>query len=233
MSEPFPVLLIPGLLCSARLYGPQIPHLWRIGSVTVADHTRSANIADVARRILADAPGHFHLVGLSMGGYVALEILRQAPGRVGKLALLDTAARADSPEQTERRHVLIKLATTKGLRAVNDVLFPRLVHQSRSDDKALRAVIDSMAEEVGVDAFVRQQMAIMGRSDSRPGLPAIRCPTLIVVGDSDQITPPALAEEMAAAIPGARLEIIATCGHLSTLEEPEAVNRLLMGFLGA
>jgi pimeloyl-ACP methyl ester carboxylesterase len=233
MSEPFPVLLIPGLLCSVRLYGPQIPPLWRTGPVTVADHTRDASIADIAGRILAAAPPRFHLVGLSMGGYIAFEILRQAADRAGKLALLDTAARADLLEQTERRRALIELARTKGLKAVNDVLFPLIVHESRKGDKGLRSVVDSMAEEVGVDAFARQQTALIGRPDSRPDLPTIKHPTLVIVGDSDQLTPPDRAKEIADGIAGARLEIIPRCGHLSTLEQPEAVNRLLTGFLGA
>ena len=233
MSEPFPLLLIPGLLCSARLYGPQIAPLWQIGPVTVADHTRDESMAGIARRILATAPPRFHLVGLSMGGYIAFEVLRQAVDRVGRLALLDTAARAEVPEQTERRRVLIEIARTKGMRAVNDVLFPLIVHESRKGDSSLRAIVDSMAEEVGVETFVRQQGAIMGRSDSRPDLPSIRCPTLVVVGDSDQVTPPNLNREIAAGIPGARLEIIAACGHLSTLEAPEAVNRVLVPWLAS
>jgi pimeloyl-ACP methyl ester carboxylesterase len=233
MSEPFPVLLIPGLLCSARLYGPQIAPLRRIGPVTVADHTRDAQMAGIARRILAAAPPRFHLVGLSMGGYIAFEILRQAADRVDKLVLLDTASGADRPEQTERRRALMELARTKGVRAVNDALFPLLVHESRKGDKNLRSVVDSMAEDVGVEAFVRQQAAIAGRPDSRPDLPSIRCPTLVVVGDSDQITPPNLAREIADGIPGAQLEIIAGCGHLSTLEMPDAVNRLLVPWLAS
>ena len=205
--------------------------LWRIGPVTIADHTRDANIADIARRILADAPRHFHLVGLSMGGYIAFEVLRQAADRVGKLALLDTSARADVPEQTKGRYALIELARTKGLRAVNNFLFPLIVHESRNDDRGLRSIVDSMAEDAGVEAFVRQQTAIMHRPDSRPDLPSFRCPTLVVVGDSDQITPPNLAREIAEGVSGAQLEIIGKYGHLSTLEAPDAVNRVLVPWL--
>jgi pimeloyl-ACP methyl ester carboxylesterase len=232
MSEPFPILLIPGLLCSPRLYGPQLSSLWRLGPVTVADHTRDERMADVARRILRDAPPRFHLVGLSMGGYIAFECLRQAPERVEKLALLDTSARADLREQTERRKTLVALAKSRGLRAVNDLLFPLMVHESRRHDKELRAVVESMAEETGIAAFARQQAVLIGRPDSRPDLASIRCPTLVVVGDSDAITPPALAREMTDGIPGARLEIVAACGHLSTLERPEGLTRLLLDWFG-
>ena len=195
--------------------------------MTIANHTCDAKIADIARRILAQAPPRFHLVGLSMGGYIAFEVLRQAKKRVGKLVLMDTSARPDFPEQSERRAKLLELARTSGVKAVNDVLFPLVVHESRKADRSLRAIVDSMAEDVGVAAFPRRQAAIAGRPDSRPDLPSIRCPTLVVVGDSDQITPPNLAWEIADGIPGARLEIIAGCGHLSTLEMPDAVNGLL------
>ena len=97
MPDPLPIVLIPGLTCSARLYADQIPTLWRFGPVTVADHTRDDNMAAIARRILAAAPPRFALAGLSMGGYIAFEIMRQAPQRVAKLALLDTGARAETP----------------------------------------------------------------------------------------------------------------------------------------
>lgn len=233
MSDPIPILLFPGLLCSARLFEPQIPPLRQIGLVTIADPTRDASMAGIARRILGDAPPRFHLVGLSMGGYIAFEILRQAMGRVAKVVLLDTGPRPEIPEQTARRRTLMELARTKGLTAVNDFLFPFLVHESRQADKSLRAIVDSMAEEVGLQAFLRQQEAIIGRPDSRPDLPTIRCPTLVVVGDSDRLTPPELSREIAGGIPGARLEIIAGCGHLSTLEMPDAVNRLLVTWLAA
>jgi pimeloyl-ACP methyl ester carboxylesterase len=233
MYEPIPALLVPGLLCSGRLFEPQIPSLRQIGPVTIADHTRDASMADIARRILAAAPPRFHLVGLSMGGYIAFEILRQAMDRVAKVVLLDTGPRPEIPEQTARRRTLMELARTKGLTAVNDCLVPFLVHESRQADKSLRAIVDSMAEEVGLQAFLRQQEAIIGRPDSRPDLPTIRCPTLVVVGDSDRLTPPELSREIAGGIPGARLEIIAGCGHLSTLEMPDAVNRLLVTWLAA
>src|ERR1700716_3779957 len=98
MTEPIPILLIPGLLCSPRLYADQVPQLWRLGPVTIADHTRDDSMSAIARRILAAAPPRFALVGHSMGGYIALEIMRQAPARVARLALLDTAAHADTPE---------------------------------------------------------------------------------------------------------------------------------------
>ena len=224
---------MPGLNCSARLYAEQIPALWRFGPVTVADHTRDDSMAGIGRRILATAPDRFALIGLSMGGYISFELLRQAPERVAKLALLDTGSRADTPEQTERRHKLIGLAQAGRFMEVNDVLWPLLVHRSRHGDPALRRGIDLMAEDVGPDAFIRQQTALMHRPDSRPGFGAIHCPTLVLVGDSDELTPPALSEEIAGGIAGARLVKIPECGHMSTMERPEAVTRALVEFLAA
>src|SRR5205809_3821515 len=122
MAENVPILLVPGLNCSPRLYSPQIPALWRFGPVTVADHTRDDTMAAIAARILAAAPPRFALAGLSMGGYIALEMLRQAPDRVLRLALLDTGARADSPEQRERRLRLIAMAEGGRFAEVPDLL---------------------------------------------------------------------------------------------------------------
>jgi pimeloyl-ACP methyl ester carboxylesterase len=231
VSEPQPTVLIPGLLCSARLYAEQIPALWRFGPVTVADHTRHHQLAGIAGQILALAPPRFAVVGLSMGGYLAFEILRQAPQRVTKLALLDTVAYPERPEQSERRRPQIELARQGRLAEVCDLQLPLLVHPARVGNRELERTVRLMAEEVGPEAFIRQETAIMGRPDSRPDLPSIRCPTLVLVGDGDQLTPPDEVEEMAAAIPGARLVVVPNCGHLSTLERPREVTEALVRWL--
>ncbi|HTW37849.1 MAG TPA: alpha/beta fold hydrolase [Steroidobacteraceae bacterium] len=231
LAEPLPIVLVPGLLATARLYAEQIPELWRIGPVMIAVHTRDDSMSGIAQRILACAPPRFALAGLSMGGYIAFEILRQAPARVVRLALLDTSARPDAPEQTEQRRAQIELARRGRLAEVSEVLFPRLVHTSRRDDEILRRTVRVMAEEVGPEAFINQQTAIMRRPDSRPGLASIRAPTLVLVGDGDQLTPPERAAEIASGIPGAQLVTVAGSGHLSTLEQPGAVTQALTSFL--
>lgn len=231
MPASLPILLIPGLLSSPRLYSEQLPGLWRLGPVTVADHTRDADMTAIAARILETAPSHFALIGLSMGGYVAFEILRQAPDRVARLALLDTSARSDAPEQTQNRRAQIALAESGRFGEIADMLFPRLVHRDHRNDESLRRTVRLMAEETGAEAFVRQQTATMNRIDSRPGLGAISCPTLVVVGEGDELTPPELARELADGIPHVQLVVIPGAGHASTLEQPEAVTRALVDFL--
>jgi len=230
-SESLPIILVPGLNCSARLYAEQVPALWQFGPVTVADHRRDDSITALARRILANAPPKFALAGLSMGGYIAFEVVRQAAGRVAKLALLDTGARPETPERTEARRPLIELARQGRIADITDNQFPLLVHRKRHGDQALKAIVRAMNGETGAQAYIRQQEAIMGRPDSRPGFAAIDCPTLILVGDEDQLTPPELAREMANGIRGSRLVIIPECGHLSTLEQPPAVTQALVEWM--
>ncbi len=226
-----PTLLIPGLACSAWLYAAQIPALWRFGPVVVAKHTDQSSMEELAQAILADAPPRFTLAGLSMGGYIAFEIMRQAPERVLKLALLDTSARPDTPEQSEIRRERIAMAQGGEFTAIPGLLFPGLVHIRRKDDAGLKVVVEQMAAETGAEGFVRQQTANIARPDSRPVLSAIKCPTLVLVGDGDQLTPPLFAQEIAEGIPGARLEVVEDCGHLSTLERPEIVTQTLAAWL--
>jgi pimeloyl-ACP methyl ester carboxylesterase len=230
MAESLPIVLVPSLNGSARLYGPQIPELWRLGPVTVADHTRDDSMAAVAARILDSAPPRFLYVGLSMGGYLAFEIMRQAPERVVRMAILDTSARADVPEIVALRRERIALAQGGRFEVIETTWEP-LVHPSLRQGTPLKSIHVAMCRDVGPEAYVRQQTACMNRIDSRPMLSSIRCPTLVIVGAQDEPTPPELAEEIASGIPGARLVKIPECGHFSTIERPEAVNKELIAFL--
>jgi len=227
------LVLVPGLLCTRALWEPQIAALSDIADCSVADHTRHDTMAGIARSILEAAPEPFALAGLSMGGYIAYEIVRQAPDRVQRLALLDTGSRADTPERTAARRDLVANAERDGVRRAQELLMPSLIHPARLNDRALVETILQMAADTGLAAFKRQEEAIIGRPDNRPFLPSIRCPTLVIVGAQDALTPPELAREIADGIPGAALEIIPECGHLSTLEQPEAVSRALRAWLAA
>ena len=226
-----PLLLVPGLLCSHRLFAPQIAAFGAGREVTVTEHALDDTIEAMAERILAAAPDRFAVAGLSMGGYVALEIVRRAPGRVERLALLDTNARADTTEHIAARRKLVALCREEGVAAVQTALLPRLLHTSRLEDRSLVDEVVRMAEEVGEAGFHNQMNAIMTRRERRADLPAIRCPVSIVVGEEDVITPPEMAKEMAELIEGAALHILAGCGHLTTMEKPVEVSSLLETWL--
>ena len=227
-----PLVLIPGLLCTAALWRPQLDALADVADMSIADHTRHDSMAALAEDILAAAPPRFALAGLSMGGYIALEMVRQAPERVSRLALLDTNACADTPEQKKMRQDFIALAGRGKFKGVTPRLIPNLIHPDRLDDHELKLTIIHMARDTGTDVFIRQETAIMNRLDSRPYLSVIRCPTLILCGREDKPSPLSLHEEMAALIPGSELRVIERCGHLSTLERPAAVNAALREWLG-
>jgi pimeloyl-ACP methyl ester carboxylesterase len=224
-------VLLPGLLLDAELWRHQIADLADLATPIVGDLTRHDSIAAMATAMLAEMPDSFSLAGLSMGGYVAQEIMRQAPHRVLRLALLDTSARADTDEQRARRHGLLELAGMGHFKGVTPRLLPQLLHPAHLADPALTEPVMAMAERVGPEAFLRQQTAIMGRRDGRADLARIACPALVLCGKQDLLTPPELHEEMAAAIPGATLVTIEQCAHLSPIEQPAQVNAALRRWL--
>ena len=231
MTQKIPLVLLPGLLCDRALWEPQLAALADIAECQVGDLTQADSVAGMARAVLAVAPERFALAGLSMGGYVSFEIMRQAPGRVLRLGLLDTSARPDTPERIQQRKELLAMCDKGEFVGVTPRLLPSWVHPARMQDKAFVETVTSMTRRVGRDAFVRQQTAIMNRPDSRPGLARIQCPTLVLCGHEDQATPPELHREIAADIADARLVVIPECGHLSTMERPDLVNRELRRWL--
>jgi pimeloyl-ACP methyl ester carboxylesterase len=231
MDNTMPILLVPGLVSSPRIFAPVVPDLWQFGPVTVANHIRDDNMGAIARRILAEAPPRFALAGHSMGGYIAFEIMRQAPERVARLALINTQARPDTPEASTRRRAMMARAQNGEYRAVLDELFPGFVHSSRRGDASLRQLVHDMGADVGPEAFIRQQTAVMGRADSRPTLATIKCPTLVLTGDEDNTIPNSLSVEMADGIHGAKLVILPDCGHLPQPEQPRATADALAEWL--
>ena len=228
-----PVVFASGQLLTAECWEPQVAALSADYDLRFSDHTRDETIAGMAARLLAEAPPRFHLVAHAMGGFTAFEVMRQAQDRVISLALIATLAPNDGPAQTERREGYIRLVESGQFEAVVEERIPILVHPARREDEPLLTVVRRMAADTGAETFLRQQRAIMTRADSRPSLPAIAVPTLVVRGAQDGITTTAHADEIAADIPGARLEVIEDCGHLPTLEKPATLNRMLAGWLAA
>lgn len=226
------LLMLPGLLCDEALWAPQTIALGDRIAPLIPRLTEEDSLAAMADRVLAMAPPTFALAGLSMGGYLALEIALRAPERVERLALLDTSARADDPDQLERRKALIQLAQRGKFKGVTPRLMPLLISARRLADTTLTGSVMAMAERVGQAAFVRQQKAIMTRPDRRASLDRITCPTLVLCGLDDALTPPDLSRETAAGIPGAELVLLEDCGHLATLEQPEQVTAALERWLG-
>ncbi|WP_454714521.1 alpha/beta fold hydrolase [Caulobacter segnis] len=228
-----PIVLVPGLLCSEEIFAPQLPALWPHGPVQIANTLEGDTLPEMAALILAAAPSRFALVGVSMGGYLALEIMRQAQERVEKLALVCTSARPDTPEQTAARRKMLDQARAVGFERFLTLGADALTHPSRKGDPALNAISIRMGRAVGLEGFARQTEAVIARADSRPLLSEIKVPTVILVGDADPLTPQVLSEEMTATIPGAKLVIAPECGHVITLERPEVVNSALLEWLEA
>lgn len=226
-----PIVLVPGLNCTAECYAGQIPALWQFGSVQVADHKRGITMAEIAGAILGDAPPRFALAGFSMGGYIVFEMLRQAPERITRLALIDTMARLDTPERLQKRHDAIRLAQAGKHRQIVAADFPESVHPQNAGDAAIRETSIRMAVENGPEVYIRQQQAIIGRPDSLPFLPTIGVPTTIIVGEADTITPVADSRIMADTIPNAELVMIAGAGHMSPTEQPAAAAAALVGWM--
>ena len=231
MTSPVDLLFIPGLLCTGELFAPQMAVLSQRVRPHVANHTAADSLPAIAASILTAAPAQFALCGLSMGGYIAFEIMRQAPQRVIKLALLDTSAKPDTLERSAIRRQLVARAEAEGLGTVSAALYPQWVHPRRVTDHALATEVATMAANTGVTHFARQMAAIAARADSRPGLGAIQVPTLVLVGRQDAATPVADAEEIARGIAGSTLVVLEECGHLTTLEQPDMVTAALLKWL--
>lgn len=231
MTERHHLVLLPGQLCDEALWGAQLDGLGDIAEMTVGDLTEDDAVEAMAQRVLGWAPPRFALAGLSLGGYVAFSILRQAPDRVTRLALMNTSARPDTAGQSEHREASVRAAEIGAFKGVTPRLLPAILHPDHVGDPAIAPLVLEMAERVGRRAFARQQAAAIGRPDSRPLLASIGCPTLVVGGRADRMTPPELQAEIADGIPGARLEILEICGHLAPLEQPETINRLLRDLL--
>ncbi|MFD2644296.1 alpha/beta fold hydrolase [Pseudomonas japonica] len=221
-----PLVMLPGLLNDHRLWAHAQATFAPTRQVLIPDLSQDSCITAMAERVLRQAPPRFALAALSMGGYVAFEIMRRAPQRVERLALFDTMARPDDPARARVRRGLLELAGLGKFKGVTPQLLPRLMH-ARSLDSSVPRVVMEMADAIGREGFIRQQQAIIERADYRPVLETIRVPTLVLFGEQDEITPLAEARLIHEGIAGAHLEVIGDCGHLPPLEHPERSSELL------
>jgi pimeloyl-ACP methyl ester carboxylesterase len=225
------IVLIPPLLCSPLAYAPVIDTVWGYGQVTLADTRRDATVAAMAERILQESVGEIAVLGTSMGGYVALEVFRQAPDRVAGLALVSTSARADTVDQVRARERQSALVEDGQFDALVDGAFAGVVAAGRESDETLLAAWRAMTMPVGADAFLRQQRAVIQRADLRSLLPSIGCPTAIIHGAADRLIPIDAAEETAAALPSASFTVISDAGHFLMQEQPEAARAAVDNWL--
>ncbi|MBK8978318.1 MAG: alpha/beta fold hydrolase [Planctomycetes bacterium] len=226
-----PLLLVPGLGCDQRLWRHALTHLRDVAAPRFVELPDTDRVDAMAREILAEAPPTFALAGLSMGGYVAFEMLRQAPARVVRLALLDTTADLDAPGvSAARQQALLDIAAGRFDAHVESRL-PVLLGPAAYADPSIVATTRAMALAVGAARYARQMRAIMSRPDSAATLRAVACPTLVACGQDDALTPPSTHRAMAGAIPHSRLAVLERCGHLAPLEQPLATTAALRGWL--
>jgi pimeloyl-ACP methyl ester carboxylesterase len=221
-----PTIFLSGQLCTTLLW----QHQRGDRLLELRDHD---TMRELAADTLAAAPERFALVAHGMAGFVAFEIMRQQPDRVERLVLMSTLAQADTPKQTARREGYLRMVEEGRYTDIIEERIPILVHPDRRQDGVLTSTLRQMARDVGERGFLNQQRAIMSRPDSRAGLGAVACPVLLVFGRADGITTIEHQNEMLAAMPDARLEIIEDSGHMIPLERPERTNAILGDFLNA
>jgi pimeloyl-ACP methyl ester carboxylesterase len=226
-----PLLLLPGQLNDAALWQHQIRDLADLAQPTVPDLTLDDDLGAMAGRVLDSSPPVFALAGLSMGGYLAFELLRRAPERIDRVAFLNTSARADDAVQARRRRGLAVAAQIGEFKGVTARSLPGILAEANLDLPGLAETVMTMTERVGRVAYQNQVRAMLERPDSRPDLASILIPTLVIGGRQDRLTPPERAEEIAASVPHARLEILDPCGHLAPLEQPDRTTALMRAWL--
>ena len=231
------LLLLPGMMCDERLWEPQVRALGGERTILYGDITRDETIEAIAARVLEAAPERFALAGLSMGGIVAMHVAGVAPGRVTRLALLDTNHQADAPERRPVREHQIAAARAGRLReVVVDEMKPQYLADGNKRDRELLDRLVAMALDLGPDVFVRQSMALMNRSSAEAKLAtwaATKRPTLVLCGEEDRLCPPQRHREIATLVGHARLVVLPRTGHIATLEHPGGVNAAVESWLDA
>ncbi len=223
------LVLCPGFMNDRGLWARMEKGLAALGRCHFADLSQDAFLAEIARRVLGAAPAKFVLIGFSMGGYVALEVVRQAPLRVTGLVLMNTSARPGGAKVAERNRGLINLTKARDFRGLSRKALRSALHPDRRHDDSLLHVLRDMALRMGEAAFLRQ--LALERRDDRPNLKDIKCPTLVIWSRQDELRSLDEAQELANGIPNARLETIENSGHMTPLERPDELSRILRNWL--
>lgn len=228
MKDDLPLVLVPGLLSDATTWKEQIAHFGsRYELIVPQQHIDEPTIAEMAETILSVLPSRFALVGWSMGGYISFEMMRRAPDRISRLALVSTSARADAPEAAEERRESVRTAHEQSPSVAWRQKMGLSFHRPERLAPDVVAALERMTDKLGAARYESQQEAIIARADSRDLLPGITCPTIVICGTHDSRTPPLTSWEIASAVGGAELHLLAECGHCSPIEDPGTVNALL------
>ena len=229
MSEP--LVLLPGMMCDARLFGPQIAELSADTAVMVAPITQGERIEEIASSLLDLLPKRFALAGLSMGGIVAMELLRRAPDRITRIALMDTNPLAETPViAANREPQIVKVRSGRMLEVMRDEMKPNYLAPGSQRADVLELVMD-MAETLGAEVFIRQSRALQRRRDQQAILRKCKVPALILCGAHDQLCPVKRHTFMAELIPYAKLVVLENAGHLPTLEQPAETTAALRDWM--
>lgn len=224
-----PLLLLPGLICDSRIFAPQLAAFPQ--AVAAADYGEADDLGAMAERVLAAAPDRFAMLGHSMGGRVALEVVRRAPRRVTRLALVSTGVHLPEPDEAAKRHALREIGRTRGMAALVDSWLPPMVAPSRRDDAAFMAPLHTMCVEAGLARFEAQVRALLGRPEVASLLPRLTCPVLLATGSADCWSPSHQHAAMAALIPGSQLVLVDGAGHMLPHEAPDPLNAAIADWL--
>jgi pimeloyl-ACP methyl ester carboxylesterase len=226
-----PLYLLPGLICDDLVWKAQAMALSDFDAVAIKGYDNARTLVQMAERVFAEAPDTFTLAGHSMGGRVALEMIRMAPARIERLALLDTGVHPVEPGEKEKRMALLEIGRQKGMEALVDVWLPPMVHPDRRSEDAFMAPLRKMCVNAGLGQFENQIAALLGRSDQAPILASIRCPTLVAVGSEDAWSPVAQHREIASQIRDAEFVVFEGAGHMAPVESPDRVSDALRRWL--
>jgi pimeloyl-ACP methyl ester carboxylesterase len=233
VSSQLPLVLLPGLACDGEVWKDPVAHFTDIATVHIPDYGASDSIADMASLVLEHAPERFALAGHSMGGRIALQVIRRAPQRVLGLALLDTGYEARLPgeageRERARREIYANLARSQGMRAMAREWLNEIVHPCRLSDAPLVDSIIEMAARKRAEVFAAQIHALLSRPDATSVLPTIRCPTLVLCGREDGLSASERQRQMAAMIPESKFVVIEKCGHMAPMEHPEETTSAML-----